>query len=104
MPVGNFLTLVQYATPVKVILSDNSPFGTVELETSVSGLPSYGTTNENVNVAAIAPGRFARGPRGAVPAAHRGFAEPFPARGPAPADVITEPAACRFLRRSAPGR
>ncbi|WP_030766575.1 MULTISPECIES: hypothetical protein [unclassified Streptomyces] len=60
MPVGDFLTLVQYAPPVKVILSDNSPFATVELETSVSGLPSYGTTNEIPDVAAIVPGRCAR--------------------------------------------
>lgn len=40
MPVGDFLPLVQYDPPAKVVLFDNSSLGTAESETSVSGLPS----------------------------------------------------------------
>lgn len=54
MPRGDFLTLVQYGLLVKVVLSNNSTLGMVELEMSVSGLPSYGATNRNPDFAAVA--------------------------------------------------
>ncbi|GAB2927006.1 hypothetical protein GCM10022245_68820 [Streptomyces mayteni] len=54
MLMGDFLTLVQYDLPVKVVLFDNSSLGMVELEMRVSGLPAYGTTNRNPDFAAIA--------------------------------------------------
>ena len=44
MLMGDFLTLVQYDLPVKVVLFNNSSLGMVELEMLVAGLPSYGTT------------------------------------------------------------
>lgn len=40
MRVGDFLPLVQYDPPVEVVPFDNSALGAIELETSISGLPS----------------------------------------------------------------
>lgn len=54
MLMGDFLTLVQYDLPVKVIVFNNSSLGMVELEMLVSGLPSYGTANKNPDFAAVA--------------------------------------------------
>ena len=54
MLMGDFLTLVQYDLPVKVVLFNNSSLGMVELEMLVAGLPSYGTTNKNPDFAAVA--------------------------------------------------
>ena len=60
MLMGDFLTLVQYDLPVKVVLFNNSSLGMVELEMLVAGLPSYGTTNKNPDFAADRPGRAGR--------------------------------------------
>ncbi len=54
MLMGDFLTLVQYDLPVKVVLFNNSSLGMVELEMLVAGLPSYGTANTNPDFAAVA--------------------------------------------------
>ncbi len=47
MLMGEFLALVQYDLPVKVVLFDNSSSAWWELEMMVAGLPSYGTANTN---------------------------------------------------------
>ncbi|MFJ3204812.1 pyruvate dehydrogenase [Streptomyces sp. NPDC086989] len=92
MLMGDFLTLVQYDLPVKVVLFNNSSLGMVELEMLVSGLPSYGTTNHNPDFAAIARAAGAYGVRVEKPkqltAALR---DAFRHEGPALVDVVTDP-------------
>ncbi|RSS60941.1 pyruvate dehydrogenase [Streptomyces sp. WAC07061] len=92
MLMGDFLTLVQYDLPVKVIVFNNSSLGMVELEMLVSGLPSYGTTNRNPDFAAIARAAGAYGVRVEKPkqltAALR---DAFRHKGPALVDVVTDP-------------
>ncbi|QHC24806.1 pyruvate dehydrogenase [Streptomyces sp. GS7] len=92
MLMGDFLTLVQYDLPVKVVLFNNSSLGMVELEMMVSGLPSYGTTNRNPDFAAIARAAGAHGERVEKPGQLRGaLRAAFRHRGPALVDVVTDP-------------
>ncbi|WP_329284280.1 pyruvate dehydrogenase [Streptomyces sp. NBC_00691] len=92
MLMGDFLTLVQYDLPVKVIVFNNSALGMVELEMLVSGLPSYGTTNKNPDFAAIARAAGAYGVRVEKPK-HLASAlkDAFKHKGPALVDVVTDP-------------
>ncbi|MFE5945966.1 pyruvate dehydrogenase [Streptomyces sp. NPDC056480] len=92
MLMGDFLTLVQYDLPVKVIVFNNSSLGMVELEMLVSGLPSYGTTNKNPDFAAIARAAGAYGVRVEKPR-HLASAlkDAFKHKGPALVDVVTDP-------------
>ncbi|WP_318206245.1 MULTISPECIES: pyruvate dehydrogenase [unclassified Streptomyces] len=92
MLMGDFLTLVQYDLPVKVIVFNNSSLGMVELEMLVSGLPSYGTTNKNPDFAAIARAAGAYGVRVEKPK-HLASAlkDAFAHKGPALVDVVTDP-------------
>ncbi|MFD8796680.1 pyruvate dehydrogenase [Streptomyces vinaceus] len=92
MLMGDFLTLVQYDLPVKVVLFNNSSLGMVELEMLVSGLPSYGTTNHNPDFAAIARAAGAFGVRVEKPKQLAGALEDaFRHKGPALVDVVTDP-------------
>ncbi|MEV7419851.1 pyruvate dehydrogenase [Streptomyces sp. NPDC089919] len=92
MLMGDFLTLVQYDLPVKVILFNNSSLGMVELEMLVSGLPSYGTTNHNPDFAAIARAAGAYGVRVEKPKHLAGaLKDALAHRGPALVDVVTDP-------------
>ncbi|MFI8278393.1 pyruvate dehydrogenase [Streptomyces sp. NPDC085929] len=92
MLMGDFLTLVQYDLPVKVVLFNNSSLGMVELEMLVSGLPSYGTTNHNPDFAAIARAAGAFGVRVEKPKQLTGaLKEAFRHKGPALVDVVTDP-------------
>ncbi|MFE2328165.1 pyruvate dehydrogenase [Streptomyces sp. NPDC059385] len=92
MLMGDFLTLVQYDLPVKVVLFNNSSLGMVELEMLVSGLPSYGTTNTNPDFAAIARAAGAYGVRVEKPKQLTGaLKDAFRHRGPALVDVVTDP-------------
>ncbi|MFI9051030.1 pyruvate dehydrogenase [Streptomyces sp. NPDC053427] len=92
MLMGDFLTLVQYDLPVKVVLFNNSSLGMVELEMMVSGLPSYGTTNRNPDFAAIARAAGAHGVRVEKPKQVRGaLREAFRHHGPALVDIVTDP-------------
>ncbi|MFI1286656.1 pyruvate dehydrogenase [Streptomyces sp. NPDC020858] len=94
MLMGDFLTLVQYDLPVKVVLFNNSSLGMVELEMLVSGLPSYGTTNKNPDFAAIARAAGAYGVRVEKPKQLTGaLKDAFRHRGPALVDVVTDPSA-----------
>lgn len=92
MLMGDFLTLVQYDLPVKVVVFNNSSLGMVELEMLVAGLPSYGTTNKNPDFAAIARAAGAYGVRVEKPkqlaSALKGA---FKHKGPALVDVVTDP-------------
>ncbi|MER7765176.1 pyruvate dehydrogenase [Streptomyces sp. NPDC097619] len=92
MLMGDFLTLVQYDLPVKVVLFDNSSLGMVELEMLVSGIPSYGTTNHNPDFAAIARAAGAYGVRVEKPKQLAGaLKDAFRHKGPALVDVVTDP-------------
>ncbi|WP_017238270.1 pyruvate dehydrogenase [Streptomyces sp. SS] len=92
MLMGDFLTLVQYDLPVKVIVFDNSSLGMVELEMLVAGLPSYGTTNKNPDFAAIARAAGAYGVRVEKPKQLAGaLRDAFKHKGPALVDIVTDP-------------
>ncbi|MEV7533173.1 pyruvate dehydrogenase [Streptomyces hydrogenans] len=92
MLMGDFLTLVQYDLPVKIVLFNNSSLGMVELEMLVAGLPSYGTGNRNPDFAAVARAAGAYGvrvekPKHLASALRDAFRHP----GPALVDVVTDP-------------
>ncbi|MEU6274785.1 pyruvate dehydrogenase [Streptomyces populi] len=92
MLMGDFLTLVQYDLPVKVVLFDNSSLGMVELEMLVAGLPSYGTANKNPDFAAVARACGAFGVRVEKPKHLAGaLKDAFRHKGPALVDVVTDP-------------
>ncbi|GHF08989.1 pyruvate dehydrogenase [Streptomyces morookaense] len=92
MLMGDFLTLVQYDLPVKVVLFNNSSLGMVELEMLVSGLPSHGTANHNPDFAAIARAAGAFGVRVEKPKQVRSaLRDAFRHKGPALVDVVTDP-------------
>ncbi|MDJ0462671.1 pyruvate dehydrogenase [Streptomyces sp. H27-C3] len=92
MLMGDFLTLVQYDLPVKVIVFNNSSLGMVELEMMVDGLPSFGTTNKNPDFAAVARACGAYGVRVEKPKQLAGaLKDAFKHKGPALVDVVTDP-------------
>ncbi|MEU5974880.1 pyruvate dehydrogenase [Streptomyces sp. NPDC047315] len=92
MLMGDFLTLVQYDLPVKVVLFNNSSLGMVDLEMLVAGLPSYGTHNQNPDFAAIARASGAYGVRVEKPRQLAGaLKDAFKHKGPALVDVVTDP-------------
>ncbi|MFF9143750.1 pyruvate dehydrogenase [Streptomyces sp. NPDC014861] len=92
MLMGDFLTLVQYELPVKIVLFNNSALGMVELEMLVAGLPSYGTTNRNPDFAAVARAAGAYGVRVEKPKHLAGaLKDAFRHKGPALVDVVTDP-------------
>ncbi|MGW1973998.1 pyruvate dehydrogenase [Streptomyces sp. NPDC001889] len=92
MMMGDFLTLVQYDLPVKVVLFNNSSLSMVELEMLVAGLPSYGTTNVNPDFAALARAAGAHGVRVEKPRQLAGaLRDAFRHKGPALVDVVTDP-------------
>ncbi|UYQ65238.1 pyruvate dehydrogenase [Streptomyces peucetius] len=92
MLMGDFLTLVQYDLPVKVVLFNNSSLSMVELEMLVAGLPSFGTTNRNPDFAAIARAAGAYGVRVEKPKHLAGaLKDAFKHDGPALVDVVTDP-------------
>ncbi|MFE7778407.1 pyruvate dehydrogenase [Streptomyces sp. NPDC057445] len=92
MLMGDFLTLVQYDLPVKVVLFNNNSLSMVELEMLVAGLPSYGTENRNPDFSAIARAAGAYGVRVEKPKQLAGaLKEAFKHKGPALVDVVTDP-------------
>ncbi|MET9513666.1 pyruvate dehydrogenase [Streptomyces sp. NPDC002994] len=92
MLMGDFLTLVQYDLPVKVVVFNNSSLGMVELEMLVDGLPSFGTANKNPDFAAVARACGAYGVRVEKPKHVAGaLKDAFKHKGPALVDVVTDP-------------
>jgi pyruvate dehydrogenase (quinone) len=92
MLMGDFLTLVQYDLPVKVVLFDNSSLGMVELEMLVAGMPSHGTANHNPDFAAVARAAGAYGVRVEKPKQlAAALKDAFRHKGPALVDVVTDP-------------
>ncbi|MGP4043154.1 pyruvate dehydrogenase [Streptomyces sp. 2A115] len=92
MLMGDFLTLVQYGLPVKVVLFNNSALGMVDLEMMVDGLPPHGTSYPHTDYAAIATAAGAHGIRVEKPGEVRdALREAFSHDGPALVDVVTDP-------------
>ncbi|MEU3948727.1 pyruvate dehydrogenase [Streptomyces sp. NPDC029526] len=92
MLMGDFLTLVQYDLPVKVVLFNNSSLSMVELEMLVAGLPSHGTGMTNPDFAAVARACGAHGVRVEKPKDLAGaLRSAFRHKGPALVDVVTDP-------------
>ncbi|PZH04266.1 ubiquinone-dependent pyruvate dehydrogenase [Streptomyces sp. NTH33] len=92
MLMGDFLTLVQYDLPVKVVLFNNSSLSMVELEMMVAGLPAYGTGVRNPDFAAVARACGAHGVRVEKPKELTGaLKDALRHRGPALVDVVTDP-------------
>ncbi|NYI05103.1 pyruvate dehydrogenase [Allostreptomyces psammosilenae] len=92
MLMGDFLTLVQYDLPVKVVLFNNSSLGMVELEMMVSGLPAHGTAYHNPDFAAIAEAAGVKGVRVTKPKhVRQALREVLAHDGPALLDVVTDP-------------
>ncbi|GAA2536644.1 MULTISPECIES: pyruvate dehydrogenase [Streptomyces] len=92
MLMGDFLTLVQYDLPVKVVLFNNSSLSMVELEMLVAGLPSHGTAMRNPDFAAVARACGAHGERVEKPKELAGALKAaFRHKGPALVDIVTDP-------------
>lgn len=92
MMMGDFLTLVQYDLPVKVVLFNNSSLSMVELEMLVAGLPSHGTAMKNPDFAAVARACGAHGVRVEKPKELAGaLKSAFRHKGPALVDIVTDP-------------
>ena len=103
MLMGDFLTLVHYGLPVKVVVFNNSSLGMVDLEMMVDGLPPYGTSYPHTDFAAVARACGAHGVRVERPGELReALREAFAHDGPALVDVVTDPAALAIPPRITP--
>jgi pyruvate dehydrogenase (quinone) len=92
MLMGDFLTLLQYDLPVKVVIFDNGSLGMVALEMLVAGYPPYQTGLKNPDFAAIARAAGVTGIRIEDPGDVRdGLHEALEADGPVLVDVLTDP-------------
>ncbi|MGI8331385.1 pyruvate dehydrogenase [Actinomadura scrupuli] len=92
MLMGDFLTLMQYDLPVKVLVFNNSALGLVELEMLVAGVPPYATSYPRTDYAAIARAAGAHGVRVEDPRDVRdALRETLDHDGPALADIVTDP-------------
>jgi len=92
MLMGEFLTLLQYDLPVKLVIFDNGSLGMVALEMLVAGYPPYQTGLKNPDFAAMARAAGVTGIRIEDPGDVRdGLREALAADGPALVDVLTDP-------------
>jgi pyruvate dehydrogenase (quinone) len=92
MLMGDFLTLLQYELPVKVVVFDNGSLGMVALEMLVAGYPPYQTDLKNPDFAAIARAAGATGIRIEDPGDVRdGLGQALATDGPVLVDVLTDP-------------
>jgi pyruvate dehydrogenase (quinone) len=92
MLMGDFLTLLQYDLPVKVVIFDNGSLGMVALEMLVAGYPPYQTGLKNPDFAAMARAAGVTGIRIEDPGDVRdGLGEALAADGPVLVDVLTDP-------------
>ncbi|HEY0358187.1 MAG TPA: pyruvate dehydrogenase [Mycobacteriales bacterium] len=105
MLMGDFLTLLQYDLPVKIVLFDNGSLGMVELEMLVAGLQPFQTRLTNPDFAAMARAAGITGIRIEDPGdVESGLAEALNTPGPALVDVITDPNALSMPPKITPGQ
>jgi pyruvate dehydrogenase (quinone) len=93
MLMGDILTILQYALPVKLVVFNNSSLGFVAMEMKVAGLPPFGTDLKNPDFAAVANamgilGIRVENPEDVQPALKRAFEH----KGPVLLDVVVNPA------------
>ncbi|MFD7909818.1 thiamine pyrophosphate-dependent enzyme [Streptomyces sp. NPDC059752] len=94
MPWGDFLPLVQYDLPVKMVPFDNSPRGKAEWEAPISGLFSSRTTDQDPDVAALVRAGGGYGVRVAKAGQlMRALEGAFRNRGPVRVGAVTDPVA-----------
>jgi pyruvate dehydrogenase (quinone) len=92
MLMGDFLTLVQYNLPVKVVVYNNGTLGMVKLEQNVAGMPDFGTDLINPNFAQVAQAMGATGIRVEDPSeVHPAVEKALATDGPVLVDVRTNP-------------
>ena len=92
MLMGDFITLLQYGLPIKIIIYNNGTLGFVDLEMKVAGLPSYGTNLKNPNFAKMAEAMGIMGIRVEEPGEMRGAIEQaLSHQGPVLLDVVVNP-------------
>ena len=92
MMMGDFITLVQYDLPVKVVVYNNGSLGLVKLEQNVAGLRDFGTELKNPNFAKVAVAMGATGIRVEDPSEVRSAIErALTIDGPVLIDVLTNP-------------
>lgn len=92
MLMGDFLTILQYNLPIKVIVFNNSSLGFVAMEMKVSGLQPFGTDLKNPDFAKMANAMGALGIRvedpADIPAA---LGQAISHNGPVLLDVVVNP-------------
>ena len=92
MLMGDFLTLLQYDLPVKVVIFDNGSLGMVALEMLVAGYRPYQTALKNPDFAAVARAAGVTGIRIQDPGdVGDGLREALETDGPVLVDVLTDP-------------
>jgi len=92
MMMGDFITLVQYDLPVKIVVYNNGSLGMVKLEQNVAGLKDFGTDLKNPDFAKVAEAMGATGLRVEDPSEVRPAVERALAiDGPVLVDVLTNP-------------
>lgn len=104
MLIGDLLTLVAYELPVKLIVFDNQRLGMVKLEMEQAGLPEFGTTLMNPDLAAVATTMGMTGIRIEEPAELRpGLVRALNTDGPVLVDVMTNPNEVAIPPHPSPG-
>ena len=92
MLMGDFLTLAQYALPIKLVVYNNSTLGMVKLEMRVAGYEDFGVDVKNTNFARMAEAVGIRGIRiedsGDL---KKAMAAALRHNGPVLIDVVTNP-------------
>ncbi len=92
MLMGDFLTILQYNLPVKIVVFNNASLGFVATEMKVAGLPPFGTDLKNPNFATMAEAMGARGIRVEKPEDVRSaVAMAMQHNGPVLLDVLVNP-------------
>jgi pyruvate dehydrogenase (quinone) len=90
MMMGEFVTLIQHALPVKIILLNNGTLGFVELEMKANGFLDFGCDLKNPNFAAMASAMGIKGVRVERPQDLAGaVSEALAHPGPALVDVVS---------------
>lgn len=93
MMMGDFLTILQYKLPIKLVVFNNSSLGFVALEMKAAGFPPFGTDLVNPNFAAMAAAIGIKGIRIEEPQDVRPLLlEAFSDDGPVLIDVVVNPA------------
>jgi pyruvate dehydrogenase (quinone) len=92
MLLGDLLTAVAYELPIKLVVFDNGRLGMVKLEQEQGGLPEFGTTLHNPDLAAVARAMGLGGIRVTDPEQLAGaVAQALATPGPVLIDVLTNP-------------